>query len=152
MIDVFPDIVPTARASRAFMRRAVRYMAESGIRQIVDIGTGIPTAPSTHQVAHAVAPEVRVAYIDNDPIVAAHAGSHLLGVANTGFFLADLRDPQTVLGHPTIGKLIDLPPTGTGCRPAACSSSATPPPTSTGPSPVSTRPAPSTATTAPPPP
>ncbi|MGW5354415.1 SAM-dependent methyltransferase [Streptomyces sp. NPDC004031] len=108
VIDVFPDIVPTARASRAFMRRAVRYMVESGIRQIVDVGTGIPTAPSTHQVAHAVAPDVRVAYIDNDPIVAAHAGSHLLGVANTGFFLADLRDPQTVLGHPTIGKLIDF--------------------------------------------
>jgi hypothetical protein len=108
VIDVFPDIVPTTRANRAFMHRAVRLLAERGIRQIVDIGTGIPTSPNTHEVAHAVSPDVRVAYVDNDPIVATHAGARLLGADHTGFVLADLRDPRAVLGHPAIGELIDL--------------------------------------------
>ncbi|UWE11406.1 SAM-dependent methyltransferase [Actinacidiphila bryophytorum] len=108
VIDLFPDIVPTTRANRRFMHRAVRHLAKSGIRQIIDIGTGIPTAPNTHQVAQEVAPDVRVAYVDNDPIVATHAGAHLLGAGNTGFFLADLRDPAAILGHPTISKLIDM--------------------------------------------
>jgi hypothetical protein len=108
VIDLAPELIPMARANRAFMHRAVRFLAESGIRQIIDIGTGIPTAPNTHQVAHEVSPDVRVAYVDNDPIVATHAGAHLVGMGNTGFFLADLRDPQSVLSHPTIGKLIDF--------------------------------------------
>ena len=108
VIDLFPDAVPTARANRAFMQRAVRFMAESGIRQIIDIGTGIPTSPNTHQVAHEVSPDVRVAYVDNDPIVATHAGAHLLGTGNTGFFLGDLRDPESILKHPTISELIDF--------------------------------------------
>ncbi|NUP37864.1 MAG: SAM-dependent methyltransferase [Streptomyces sp.] len=108
VIDLFPGIVPTARAGRSFMHRAVRHMVAGGVRQIIDIGTGIPTAPNTHQIAHGISPDVRVAYIDNDPIVASHSGAHLRGAGNTGFFLADLRDPQTVLGHPTIGKLIDF--------------------------------------------
>jgi hypothetical protein len=108
VVDLFPDAIPGARANRAFMHRAERFLAESGIRQIIDIGTGIPTAPNTHQIAHSVSPDVRVAYIDNDPIVATHAGAHLLGTGNTGFFLGDLRQPQSILSHPTIGKLIDL--------------------------------------------
>jgi hypothetical protein len=108
VVDVFPDIVPTTRANRRFMHRAVRRMAQSGIRQFIDIGTGIPTSPNTHQVAHEVSKDIRVAYIDNDPIVATHAGAHLLGAGNTGFFLGDLRDPESVLQHPTIGKLIDF--------------------------------------------
>jgi hypothetical protein len=90
------------------MHRAVRFAAESGIRQFIDIGTGIPTSPNTHQVAHEVSPDIRVAYVDNDPIVATHAGAHLLGAGNTGFFLGDLRDPESILHHPTIGKLIDF--------------------------------------------
>jgi hypothetical protein len=108
VIDLFPDIVPMARGNREFMRRAVRYMAEHGVRQIIDIGTGIPTAPNTHQVAHEVSPEVRVAYVDNDPIVGAYAGAHLLGEGNTGFLHGDLRDPESILTHPAIGKLIDF--------------------------------------------
>ncbi|MFG1811046.1 SAM-dependent methyltransferase [Streptomyces sp. NPDC049040] len=108
VVDVFPDIVPTTRANRRFMHRAVRRLAESGIRQIIDIGTGIPTSPNTHQVAHEVSEDIRVAYVDNDPIVAAHAGAHLLGAGNTGFFLADLRDPESILKHPTIGGMIDF--------------------------------------------
>lgn len=108
VIDLFPDIIPTTRSNRRFMQRAVRYLAEQGIRQIIDVGTGIPTSPNTHEVAHSVSPDVRVAYVDNDPIVATHAGAHLLGTGNTGFFLADLRDPASVFGHPTLGELIDF--------------------------------------------
>ena len=109
VIDVFPDIIPTTRANRRFMHRAVRHLAEQGIRQIIDVGTGIPTSPNTHEIAHSVSPDVRVAYIDNDPIVATHAGAHLLGAgSNTGFFLADLRDPVNVFQHPTISELIDF--------------------------------------------
>jgi hypothetical protein len=108
VMDLAPNTVPSARANRAFMQRAVRYMVESGVRQIIDIGTGIPTSPNTHQVARDVAEDVRVAYVDNDPIVATHAGAHLLSAPRTGFFLGDVRDPASILGHPTIGKLIDL--------------------------------------------
>jgi hypothetical protein len=108
VIDLFPDIVPTVKANRAFLRRAVRYMVESGVRQIIDIGTGIPTSPNTHEVAREVSPDVRVAYVDNDPVVAQQAGTHLLGDGSTGFFLADLRDPDAVLGHPAVRELIDL--------------------------------------------
>jgi hypothetical protein len=108
VIDLAPELVPMATANRAFMHRAVRLMVNSGVRQIIDIGTGIPASPNTHQVAHEVSPDVRVAYVDNDPIVATYAGAHLLGAGSTGFFLGDLRDPQSILNHPTIGELIDF--------------------------------------------
>jgi hypothetical protein len=108
VIDLFPDIVPMARGNRKFMHRAVRFLAESGVRQIIDIGTGIPTSPNTHQVAQQVSPDVRVAYVDNDPIVATYAGAHLMGAGNTGFFLGDLRDPERLLKHSTISELIDF--------------------------------------------
>jgi SAM-dependent methyltransferase len=108
VIDLFPDAVLWARANRAFMQRAVRFLVENGVRQIIDIGTGIPTSPNTHEVAQAVSPDVRVAYIDNDPIVATHARARLLGAGNTGFFLADVRDTRSILEHPTIGRLIDF--------------------------------------------
>ncbi|WP_037908627.1 SAM-dependent methyltransferase [Actinacidiphila yeochonensis] len=108
VIDLFPDIVPMARDNRRFMHRAVRYMAESGVGQIIDIGTGIPTAPNTHQVAHEVSPEVRVVYVDNDPIVGTYAGTRALGTGNTGFVLGDLRAPESILEHPTVRELVDF--------------------------------------------
>jgi hypothetical protein len=108
VIDVLPDIIPAARANRDFLSRTVRFLAESGIRQIIDIGTGIPTSPNTHEIARAVAPDVRIAYVDNDPIVATHAGARLTGAGNIGFFLGDVREPRTVLEHPTMGELIDF--------------------------------------------
>ena len=108
VLRLFPDAVPTALANRAFLRRAVRFLAESGIRQFIDIGTGIPTSPNTHEVARESAPDVRVAYVDNDPAVAAHSAAHLLGATGTGFFLADARDPWSILKHPAIGELIDF--------------------------------------------
>ena len=72
--EIFPGIAVVARTSRGFLTRAVRYLAqEAGLRQFLDIGTGLPTADNTHQVAQRVAPESRIVYVDNDPLVLAHA-------------------------------------------------------------------------------
>ncbi|MFE0515711.1 SAM-dependent methyltransferase [Streptomyces sp. NPDC058964] len=88
-----------ARANRRFMHRAVRTAAEAGIRQFLDIGTGIPTEPNLHQVAQAAAPDAKVVYADNDPIVLRHAQALLSGTAEgtTDYVHADVRDPGTIL-------------------------------------------------------
>jgi len=106
-----PTIQTMARANRAFLSRAVRYLADAaGIRQFLDIGTGIPTAGNTHEVAQAAAPEARVVYVDNDPIVLAHARalmtSHHAGA--TAFIQADLREPKAILASPTLTATLDL--------------------------------------------
>jgi hypothetical protein len=104
-----PEVRDTARANRAFLRRAVRYLAgEAQIGQFIDIGTGIPTAGNVHQVAAEVAPGARVAYVDNDPIVHVHASALLTGSGTTRIVLADLRDPEGILAHPKVGELIDF--------------------------------------------
>ncbi|MEV6315439.1 SAM-dependent methyltransferase [Streptomyces sp. NPDC051776] len=103
-----PEILPAARSNRAFLQRAVKSVAETGVRQIIEIGTGIPTSPNTHEIAQAVCPGVRVAYVDNDPIVASHAGARLTGTSNTTFALADVRKPEAVLDHQAIRDLIDF--------------------------------------------
>jgi len=98
--ETFPEIVAIARASRQFLTRAVRYLAgEAGIRQFLDIGTGLPTADNTHQVAQRVAPESRIVYVDNDPIVLTHARALLTSTpeGRTAYVDADLRDPDHVL-------------------------------------------------------
>jgi S-adenosyl methyltransferase len=98
--EIDPDIVFGARANRAFLGRAVRYLAaEAGICQFLDIGTGIPTAGNTHQVAQAIAPESRVVYVDYDPIVLAHARALLTSSEEgaTDYIDADLRDTGTIL-------------------------------------------------------
>jgi hypothetical protein len=100
VLKVAPELGFSARANRAFLGRVVRSLAaEAGIRQFLDIGTGIPTAGNTHQVAQAVAPESRVVYVDYDPIVLAHArallNSHSAGA--TEYIDADLRDTNTIL-------------------------------------------------------
>ncbi|MFG2602884.1 SAM-dependent methyltransferase [Streptomyces sp. NPDC048514] len=88
-----------ARANRAFMQRATRALAEDGVRQFLDIGTGIPTEPNLHQIAQSVAPEARVVYVDNDPIVLAHASALLRGspAGVTEYVQADARDPHAIL-------------------------------------------------------
>jgi S-adenosyl methyltransferase len=99
-LKAWPDMAFGARANRAFLGRAVRYLAaEAGIRQFLDIGTGIPTAGNTHQVAQAIAPQSRVVYVDYDPIVLAHARALLVtGAAGaTEYIDADLRDTGTIL-------------------------------------------------------
>ncbi|MDB1090110.1 SAM-dependent methyltransferase [Streptomyces sp. ACA25] len=103
-----PDVVLSARANRDFLQRAVRAVARDGVDQIMDIGTGIPTSPNTHEAAHSVSPGIKVLYIDNDPIVSAYAGAKLINSGNTGFFLGDLREPDAVLAHPELRRLLDL--------------------------------------------
>jgi S-adenosyl methyltransferase len=102
VIAAYPGIVMSVRANRAFLARAVRFLAaEAGIRQFLDVGTGIPTANNTHEVAQSVAPDCRVVYVDYDPIVLTHARALLVGAPEgvTDYVDADLRDPQTILEH-----------------------------------------------------
>jgi S-adenosyl methyltransferase len=99
-VRAFPDIGLSARANRAFLTRAVRFLAgEAGIRQFLDIGTGIPSASNTHEIAQSVAPQSRVVYVDNDPVVLSHARALLAGdpAGATGYIDADLRDPLQIL-------------------------------------------------------
>jgi hypothetical protein len=99
-LAAYPNLVFSVRANRAFLARAVRFLAaEAGIRQFLDIGTGIPTANNTHQVAQRVAAESRIVYVDNDPIVLSHAQA-LLKSSPQGvcaYLDADLRDPAAIL-------------------------------------------------------
>jgi hypothetical protein len=107
--QIDPDIVFGARANRAFLGRAVRYLAaDAGIRQFLDIGTGIPTAGNTHEVAQAIAPGSRVVYVDYDPIVLAHARALLTSSDGgaTEYIDADLRDAGTILAQ--AARLLDF--------------------------------------------
>jgi O-methyltransferase involved in polyketide biosynthesis len=100
--EMLPIIVVQARADRAFLGRAVRYLAgEAGIRQFLDIGTGLPTADNTHEVAQKVAPESRIVYVDNDPLVLVHARALLTSSpqGKTDYIEADLRDPGKILAQ-----------------------------------------------------
>ncbi|GAA1991754.1 SAM-dependent methyltransferase [Catenulispora subtropica] len=104
-----PHIRDTCRQQRDFLRRAVRHLAAAGLRQFVDIGTGLPSTPTTHQMARAVDPAARVAYVDNDPIVLSHARVLLAdGGDGTAFVEGDLRTPGALLQDPVLTALIDL--------------------------------------------
>ncbi len=101
-VAVFPAIVDIARADRYFLGRAVRYLAgEVGLRQFLDIGTGLPTADNTHEVAQRVAPDCRVVYVDNDPLVLAYARALLTSTPEgvTDYIDADLFDPDEILSR-----------------------------------------------------
>ena len=101
-IRVYPDMYSSVRANRAFLLRAVRYLAaEAGIRQFLDIGTGLPSASNTHEVAQSVAPESRIVYVDNDPIVLTHARALLTSGPHgaTAYLDADARDTGKILGE-----------------------------------------------------
>lgn len=109
--EVFPYAGWMARANRDFMNRAVDYLARSaGIRQFLDIGTGIPTEPNLHQVAQDIAPESRVAYVDNDPIVLAHARALMNGTpeGHTDYIHADFTDPDSILSELRLCEPLDL--------------------------------------------
>ena len=111
IIAALPSTRLGARANRAFLGRAVRYLAgEAGVRQFLDIGTGIPTAGNTHEVAQAVAPASRVVYVDNDPIVLAHARALMTSdpAGATEFIQADLHDPDKILADPALKRTLDL--------------------------------------------
>ena len=99
-LAIYPEWAFTARANRAFLGRVVRYLtADAGIRQFLDIGTGIPTAGNLHQIAQTIAPEARVVYVDYDPVVLAHARTLLTSsdAGATAYIDADLRDTGTIL-------------------------------------------------------
>jgi hypothetical protein len=99
-IRIYPDMRSSVRANRAFLRRSVRYLAEeAGIRQFLDVGTGLPSASNTHEVAQAAAPESRIVYVDNDPIVLAHARALLTSAPQgaTGYLDADARNTAAIL-------------------------------------------------------
>jgi hypothetical protein len=100
ILQFLPNMQTTARADRAFLGRAVRYLAgEAGIRQFLDVGTGLPTADNTHEVAQAVAPESRIVYVDNDPMVLVHARALLTStpLGATDYIDADLHNPEKIL-------------------------------------------------------
>lgn len=100
IVQVFPDIVDIARESRLFLTRAVRYLAgEVGIRQFLDIGTGLPSADNTHKVAQRINPYSRIVYVDNDPLVLVHARALLTSSpeGSTDYLDADVHDPDTIL-------------------------------------------------------
>ncbi|MCB5908822.1 SAM-dependent methyltransferase [Streptomyces pinistramenti] len=110
IMETAPEVLVSVRENRAFMQRAVRFLVGNGIRQILDIGTGLPTSPNVHEVAHEISSDVRVAYVDNDPIVNVHANALMSGrgVGNTSIVMADLHDPQAIIDHPDVRKVIDF--------------------------------------------
>lgn len=102
ILEAFPGIAHIARAQRHFLARAVRFLAgERGLRQFLDIGTGLPTVDNTHEVAQRVAPESRIVYVDNDPLVLAHARALLTSTPEgaCAYIHADVRDPGTILAE-----------------------------------------------------
>jgi hypothetical protein len=104
-----PDLEDGVWANRAFHQRAAGWLAgEAGIRQFIDIGSGLPTENNTHQVVHKFAPAARVVYVDNDPMVAAYAEQLLAADGTTAVVTVDLRDPDAVLGHPDMRAMIDF--------------------------------------------
>lgn len=107
-VAAFPQLPAVLKANRAFLARAVRFMAEAGIGQFLDLGTGLPTQENVHQVAQAVNPAARVAYVDNDPVTLAHARALLATDEHTTVADADLRHPEQVLDHPEVTKLLDF--------------------------------------------
>jgi hypothetical protein len=111
VLAAFSSIRTAARENRAFLGRAVRYLAaEAGIRQFLDIGTGLPTAGNVHEVAQDIAPSSRILYVDNDPLVLAHARALLTSgpEGRTGYIHADLRQPEQILSHPVTRDVLDF--------------------------------------------
>jgi SAM-dependent methyltransferase len=108
LIALEPNSRVIVRANRAFLGRAVRFLAGAGIRQFLDIGSGIPTQGNVHEVAQQAAPGARVAYADTDPVAIAHSKAILARNDNAVIIDGDLRDPATILTHPGIGRLVDF--------------------------------------------
>ncbi|WP_327580908.1 SAM-dependent methyltransferase [Nonomuraea sp. NBC_00507] len=108
-LKVAPDAPEAARANREFLRRTVRYLAgEAGIRQFLDIGSGLPTQGNVHEIAQSVAPGTRVVYVDHDPIVLVYGQALLAADATTTVIEADAREPEKILGDPQARALIDF--------------------------------------------
>ncbi|MFC6023635.1 SAM-dependent methyltransferase [Plantactinospora solaniradicis] len=107
----FPTVRTAARQNREFLKRATGFLTRvAGIRQFLDIGTGLPTAENIHEVAQAIAPESKIVYVDNDPMVTSHARALLSGDPRgaTTYLEADLREPEKILAHPQLRQTLDL--------------------------------------------
>jgi S-adenosyl methyltransferase len=107
-IAMWPDLPLIMQANRAFLRRAVRFCINAGIRQFLDLGSGIPTAGNVHEIAQQAATDARVVYVDSDPVAFAHSRSILGADKNAAVVQADLRDPDHVLGATEVKALLDL--------------------------------------------
>jgi hypothetical protein len=108
-LALVPDIAAIAADNRAFLGRAVRYLAaEAGVRQFLDLGGGLPTRSNVHQIAQQVAPDARVAYIDYDPVVVRHGEALLANGSNVAMAQADLTQPASVLDAPEVRRVLDL--------------------------------------------
>ncbi|GAA4698058.1 SAM-dependent methyltransferase [Phytohabitans rumicis] len=108
MISVVPESPLIAQANRAFLRRAVRFLVEAGVRQFLDIGSGIPTVGNVHEIAQGLAPESTVVYVDIDPVAVAHSRQILRGNHQAAAVQEDIRRPGRILDHPDVLKLIDF--------------------------------------------
>ena len=109
MIEAGPETTLLAAANRSFIRRATRFLVgEAKIDQILDIGSGLPSAGNVHEVAQEINPDIHVVYVDKDPIVLANGRALLTANDNTIVIEGDLRDPQAILDHPEVAKLIDF--------------------------------------------
>jgi hypothetical protein len=107
-IRILPELPANMRANRAFLRRAVRYMLQQGVRQFLDLGSGIPTVGNVHEVALSEAPDARIVYVDNDPVAYAHSQSILEDVPAASVIQADVVDVASVLGHLETQRMIDF--------------------------------------------
>ncbi len=106
--QVMPGIRDAARIHRSFLRRAVLFMVDSGIRQFLDIGSGIPTVGNVHDIAQRAEPECRIVYVDKDPVAIAHSTLLLVGNDRAAASKANLRDGEDILDHPHIRRLLDF--------------------------------------------
>jgi SAM-dependent methyltransferase len=107
-IELWPDLPAIMQTNRAFMRRAVRYVAAQGITQFLDIGSGIPTVGNVHEAAQQANPEARVVYVDNDPVAVAHSRAILGGDERTAVVQADLRRPEALFDQPAVTATLKL--------------------------------------------
>ena len=107
-IDALPGLQAGVRANRAFLGRVVHHLAEQGVTQFLDLGSGVPTIGNVHEAARYVNPTARVVYVDIDPVAIAHARALLAKVDGVEAILADLRQPETVLAHPLVRETLDL--------------------------------------------
>ncbi|MBP2323076.1 hypothetical protein JOF56_003461 [Kibdelosporangium banguiense] len=106
--SLMPGLKQAARVNRAFLGRVVRFMAGQGVRQFLDIGSGIPTVGNVHQIAQHEHPDCRVVYVDRDPIAVAHSELMLAGNDKAAVVQADMRDPESILGSPQVRELLDF--------------------------------------------
>jgi S-adenosyl methyltransferase len=107
-IQMWPDLPEIMRSNRGFLRRSVEFLVDAGVRQFLDLGSGIPTVGNVHEVAKRLASDTRVVYVDNDPVAVEHSQAILAGDDRTAVVQADLRDPDAVLSDPAVGTLLDL--------------------------------------------